>query len=238
MSTKRFVNFINKKRKANKKYEKCRIEVQAACERIENRIEKKFSPFGVNLNVMLDTGRLISSWDPIITIYSHCNHEKKQFFCKIEGKWRWYNGFDPYRGAYPHLILDDQDAPFDIEALERACRELQEELDIPVNIADAPILKEVKHPECIDDLLFLLPGAEILAEGYIEYMGWDCTNQWAVLKDKDNKLHVFYGKTANGDGYNIHLTEEEGFHQFLAEIREDRTSADVPESILTILTKG
>lgn len=208
--------------------------------RIDRTLGERLEPFGVRIESSFSLNFRDKDWEPEIHVAEYEEYKDDEgtvTFLKVDGRWCWHKGFARlYSKVYPHNIIEDREPPFDVEALERTCQELQEELGIPVRIREYQLVTKVEYPETIDDLLVMYPGADILGQGNIWCVGWDVPDEWVALKDQDGGIHVFYDTSSHNEGFSNHLTEATGFQPFLDYIKREGTEAYIPDAILSLLT--
>lgn len=137
-----------------------------------------------------------------------------QYACHIgNNNFIWVNRRDRIQ-IYSHNIINDI-PPFDPTVILKKCSELTEELCMEVKIRTTELITKLKYdvPCSLDDVKLIHPNCEILHNGQIIYLGWDCEDNYVLLKDTDG-IHLYYGTTAHGGGLNKHIKPGENFSDF------------------------
>src|SRR5690606_37678309 len=151
---------------AKNKYHSLKNDIMEVC-------KNKLKEFGVDISFWEYDLLYMKEWNPLISIDGYRDTNNNRTFIKLDGKWCWYGGWMSLDRLYKHEVIDGLDSPFDVDALEQACKELEDELGITVCIKEYKSVSNVEHPENIDDLKVMFPDCEILGEGRIWYVGWD-----------------------------------------------------------------
>ena len=122
---------------------------------------------------------------------------------------------------YSNEIVD-KELPFDGEKILNLCEQLTEQLGISVKFFETKVIDVVDEVREYRQLHLAHKTGTIIDSGVIEYKGWDCTDDWAVVDDVDGR-HFYCGTSAHGGGYTYHIRPGEDYSEIKAFLR----SADV-----------
>lgn len=142
-------------------------------------------------------GSACVDWEPEIILYNHNN-------IRYIGNRRFVISKGGVHKIYSTDIIE-KELPFDAEKLLDFCDKMTDLLGIPVGFHVEKIVDQLDGPpQYINEIKFVHKNGKILAEGTIQYVGWDCDDDWVVVEDVDGK-HFYYGTTAHGGGFNAHI---------------------------------
>lgn len=175
----------------------------------------------------MDAGCASPLWDPKITLSCGTTH--------YVGNGRFVVTRSNYSSIYSYDILD-KEPDFDGSKLLSLCEQLSERLGVPVKFNEAGIIDTLdREPKNYRELKVYHKTGSIVAHGKIEYLGWDCKDEWAVVDDTDGR-HFYCGSTGHGGGYNYHIRPGEDY----SDVREflSREDVFVCESVFTYFPEG
>jgi hypothetical protein len=125
-------------------------------------------------------------------------------------------------GAIYSNEIVDMELPFDGEKILNLCEQLTEQLGIAVKFVETKVIDVVDEVREYRQLHLAHKTGTIIDSGEIQYKGWDCTDDWAVVDDVDGR-HFYCGTSAHGGGYTYHILPGEDYSEIKAFLR----SADV-----------
>ena len=120
---------------------------------------------------------------------------------------------------YSNEIVD-KELPFDGEKLLNLCEQLTEKLGVSVKFFETKVIDTVDDVREYRQLSLAHKTGTIIDSGEIEYKGWDCTDNWAVVDDVDGR-HFYCGTGAHGGGYTHHIRPGESYAVIEAFLRSD-----------------
>jgi hypothetical protein len=120
---------------------------------------------------------------------------------------------------YSNEIVDGE-LPFDGEKILNLCEQLTEQLGISVKFVETKVIDAIDEAREYRQLHLVHKTGTIIDSGVIEYKGWDCTDDWAVVDDVDGR-HFYCGTSAHGGGYTYHIRPGENYSEIKAFLRSD-----------------
>jgi hypothetical protein len=124
-----------------------------------------------------------------------------------------------HREIYSNEIVD-MELPFDGEKILNLCEQLTEQLGISVRFCETKVIDVVDEAREYRQLSLVHKTGTIIDSGEIEYKGWDCTDDWAVVDDVDGR-HFYCGTSAHGGGYTYHIRPGEDYSVIKAFLQSD-----------------
>jgi 8-oxo-dGTP pyrophosphatase MutT (NUDIX family) len=198
---------------------------------VEDRFSEAFPDVNVIYSILFLSWSATPSWAPCIQVIGATSAIcSSHFWLKVKKLgWVSYTGA-PADEVYMHKVVREA-VPFDTKHLETVCSELSEELGIPVVVEEHKVSKVHSELRTVDDLLVKHPGAKVLEEGEIWYMGWDCRDQWVALETYKG-IWIYYSTNAHGFGFDKSIAPGYSIKEFLDYIHVPDTTAEEPSEEL------
>jgi hypothetical protein len=205
---------------------------------IKTRLAEEFPGISFNFRHLFEGGCNITSWDPVVHMYDVAGLQLLD-----DGRW-----FKPKRGEYPGSSgvmslwsTEEVPEPFETARYLKVIAQISEELGVRIDPNLRTALAKPERVNTTADIMAWFPLCEILAQGKVGHIGWDIYDNYWIIEDAEEVIHVWWSENGHGFGVDNKLTKgatRDDLERFFRNIESNDTNKGQRERWTQVILKN